>query len=188
VPDLSHRQLALYLVAGALVVLIGAKWVMAGGHAAQGAAPPANTFDAWSSARAAGSGGGASVAGADGQAVVDVTGEVRRPGVYRMAAGARVEAAVTRAGGATAHAELGAVNLAAKVQDGQQVVVPRRGPGGAAVAAAGAASATGAAAGGAPAAPVNLFLTFTSNKVAAATSLHSPASGAGQCRLVVGGA
>ncbi len=134
-PDLSHRQLALYLVAGALVVLIGAKWVMAGGHAAQGAAPPANTFNAGSSARAGGSGGGVSVTGTDGQAVVDVTGEVRRPGVYRMAAGARVEAAVTRAGGATAHAELGAVNLAAKVQDGQQVVVPRRGPGGAAVAA-----------------------------------------------------
>lgn len=62
--------------------------------------------------------------------VVDVAGAVRRPGLYRLKDGARVADAVARAGGATAKAELDGVNLAAKVADGEQVVVPRRGAGG----------------------------------------------------------
>ena len=52
----------------------------------------------------------------------------QRPGVYRLPAGSRVEDAVERAGGAGAEAELEAVNLAARLADGQQVVVPERGP------------------------------------------------------------
>lgn len=60
-------------------------------------------------------------------AVVHVAGAVRRPGVYRMKAGARVRDAVRRAGGAGTGADLDAINLAAKVADGQQVVVPARG-------------------------------------------------------------
>ena len=59
--------------------------------------------------------------------VVHVAGAVRRPGVYRLAAGARVDDAVRRAGGPTRRAELTAVNLAARVEDGRQVVVPVRG-------------------------------------------------------------
>ncbi len=55
---------------------------------------------------------------------VYVTGAVRRPGVYKLPPWARLEAAVRRAGGATSGADLRAVNLAAKVADGQQVVVP----------------------------------------------------------------
>ncbi len=60
-------------------------------------------------------------------AVIHVAGAVRRPGVYRMKAGARVRDAVRRAGGASTGADLDAINLAAKVADGQQVVVPGRG-------------------------------------------------------------
>ena len=55
---------------------------------------------------------------------------VARPGVYRLPAGSRVEDAVRRAGGATAKAELEAINRAARLADGQQVVVPERLPGG----------------------------------------------------------
>jgi competence protein ComEA len=62
--------------------------------------------------------------------VVDVTGAVRDPGVYRLPAGSRVDDAVKRAGGETGKAELDSVNLAARLADGQQVVVPERGPGG----------------------------------------------------------
>ena len=42
------------------------------------------------------------------------------------APGARVDDAVGRAGGATARADLSQVNLAAKLEDGRQVLVPRR--------------------------------------------------------------
>jgi competence protein ComEA len=67
--------------------------------------------------------------------VVDVTGAVERPGVYRLPAGSRVEDAVRRAGGPSAEAELEAVNRAARLADGQQVVVPERGPAGVALSA-----------------------------------------------------
>lgn len=51
--------------------------------------------------------------------------------------------AVERAGGATGAALLEAINRAARLSDGQQVVVPRRGPGGTVAAIAGAASEEG---------------------------------------------
>jgi competence protein ComEA len=67
-----------------------------------------------------------SVSGSGSDVVVDVTGAVARPGVYRLPAGSRVNDAVKRAGGATGKAELDSVNLAARLADGQQVVVPER--------------------------------------------------------------
>ena len=63
---------------------------------------------------------------------VHVAGAVRRPGVYRLPAAARVAVAIRRAGGSARGADLTAINLAARLQDGQQVVVPRAGQGGAA--------------------------------------------------------
>src|SRR5690349_13805294 len=62
-----------------------------------------------------------------GLLVVDVEGEVARPGIQRVPAGARVAAAVDAAGGISHRGDPTAVNLAAPLQDGQQVVVPRRG-------------------------------------------------------------
>jgi competence protein ComEA len=67
--------------------------------------------------------------------VVDVAGAVRRPGVYRLPSGARVEEAVRRAR-ARAGADLSGVNLAARLTDGQQIVVPGRGAVGASAATA----------------------------------------------------
>ncbi len=64
---------------------------------------------------------------------VHVAGAVRRPGVVRVSSGSRVATAVARAGGPTHRADLTAVNLAAQVEDGQQVVVPARGAAGTAV-------------------------------------------------------
>lgn len=82
--------------------------------------------------------------------VVDVEGAVRRAGLVRLPAGARVADAVERAGGVTRSADRSAVNLAAPVSDGQQVLVPRRG---AVPPAAGGAASSG---GGSSAGPLSL--------------------------------
>jgi competence protein ComEA len=65
------------------------------------------------------------------EVIVHVAGAVRRPGLYTLEEGSRIDDAIARAGGPTGKAVLDAVNLAAPVADGQQVVVPARGgPGG----------------------------------------------------------
>lgn len=55
---------------------------------------------------------------------VYVTGAVREPGLYSLPVDARVAAVIARAGGALPSADLAAINLAAVVEDGTQVVVP----------------------------------------------------------------
>lgn len=58
-----------------------------------------------------------------GQVVVHVAGKVRRPGLVTLPEGARVGEAVGSAGGALPGVDLTPVNLAARVVDGQQIVV-----------------------------------------------------------------
>jgi competence protein ComEA len=57
------------------------------------------------------------------EVVVDVDGKVRRPGVVRLPAGARVDDAVRAAGGPLPGASLAGLNLARKLADGEQVLV-----------------------------------------------------------------
>lgn len=71
---------------------------------------------------------GAGGAGAGGAAVVvHVVGQVLAPGVVDLPAGSRVAEAIDAAGGAAPEADLGAVNLARVVTDGEQIHVPRPG-------------------------------------------------------------
>jgi competence protein ComEA len=62
--------------------------------------------------------------------VVHVAGAVVDPGLYTLDAGTRVADAVREAGGGTRRADLGAINLAAPLVDGEYVLVPRRDDGG----------------------------------------------------------
>ena len=126
-PELSRSQVVVYAAVAVALLLVGARAIRGEGGADSSFAAPTG-----------GKSGGASfsIGGQGGDLVVDVTGAVQRPGVYRMPAGSRVDDAVTRAGGPEPRAELEAVNLAARLADGQQVVVPERVPGGAATATA----------------------------------------------------
>lgn len=155
-PD--RRTLLTYLALAAVVVGLGARQLLS----ARGDAVP-------SAAASASAGEGAAdrtaeeatvprVTAADGgegggrRVVVHVAGRVRRPGVYRLRSGARVDDAVRRAGGPRADADLTAVNLAAEVEDGRQVIVPARAP----PPTSAPAPAGDTNAGEAPAQPVNL--------------------------------
>ena len=123
-PDLSRSQLAVYAAVAVALLLLGARAIRA-----EGDSDSSFTSDAGKELTIESSGSG-------GDVVVDVTGAVARPGVYRLPMGARVTDAVERAGGASGGALLEAINLAARLADGQQVVVPKRGPAGAPLAAA----------------------------------------------------
>jgi competence protein ComEA len=89
--------------------------------------------------------------------VVQAAGAVHRPGVYQLAAGARVVDLIEAAGGAVAGADLQVLSLAAVLSDGQRVRVPLVGEqlpaselGGSAGGAAGGGGAAGTAVPGAP--------------------------------------
>jgi competence protein ComEA len=128
VPEgLSRSQLATYAAVVVVIVLLGARYL-------KGSAPPA----AAPAPRVE-----VSRPAAAGTALVHVAGAVREPGVYRLRAGSRIDDAVRRAGGPTQRADLGAVNLAAKVEDGRQVLVPEKARRGAAAPVAGSPTAPG---------------------------------------------
>ncbi len=143
-PAISRPQLAVYAAAAVAILLLGARYLSSVPADGGRKAPPGAPAKA-SSVRVEAAG--------NGMAVVQVAGAVRRPGVYRLRADRRVDDAVRAAGGGTAKADLAGVNLAAKVSDGQQVIVPAAG------AAASSASAPGvatAAPGAVPGQPLSL--------------------------------
>src|SRR5215467_9357999 len=137
-PDRDPRKLAAWAAAALVLVLLTA-WYLARSRTSDAAsAPPVATIAV---SRDEGD--------SDARLIVDVAGAVHKPGVYRMATGARVEDALKRAGGATPHADLSQINRAAKLEDGRQVLVPRR-------ASAPRTSAPAASGAATPAQPVNL--------------------------------
>jgi competence protein ComEA len=131
-PDQDPRRLLAWAL-GAIALVTLASWyalhLRRGGGAPAGSRAPVISL----------------AASSGGHVVVDVSGAVHRPGVYRLSARARVNDALRRAGGATRRADLTQINRAAKLEDGRQVLVPVRTPAGAAapVTAAGAPPAAG---------------------------------------------
>ena len=113
-------QMVAWAVAAVLVVVAGMRMLD------RDAAAPAPVRVEDGVVREGGSTGAADAA-AKGGLYVHVAGAVRRPGLLRVASGARVAAAIARAGGPARAADLTAVNLAQPLEDGQQVIVPRRG-------------------------------------------------------------
>jgi competence protein ComEA len=136
-PERSASTIAIWVVAAVLAVLAGMRLLGGGDPEPAPVRIDAPAMDSPPSA-------GTDRAG-EGTLFVHVAGAVRRPGLIRVPQGSRVAVALERAGGPTRRADLTLVNLAARLQDGQQIVVPVAG----AAAGGGAAGATGAAAGAA---------------------------------------
>ena len=103
----------MYGAVAVALLLLGARWIRSSD---EGDAPAGEVAFA--------SDEGGTVGGDGRDVVVHVAGAVQAPGVYRLPAGSRVTDAVERAGGATGHAVVDGINLAAPLSDGQQVVVP----------------------------------------------------------------
>jgi competence protein ComEA len=144
-PVLTRTQIATYAVATLVVVVLAVRFMQGQSHSAATAAAGRTTTAATGGAAT----GDVSAVRIESHhaavALVHVAGAVQRPGVYRLRDGERIQDAVRRAGGARRGADLNAINLAAKVADGQQVVVPRRGsPGSAQAADTGASGAASA--------------------------------------------
>jgi competence protein ComEA len=129
-PDLSvtQRRLLAALLALVVALVLGPRLLGHGGAKAPAAAIVRPAVRATAAAKT--------------QLVVDVAGEVRRPGLVHLAQGTRVADALAAAGGVTAKADAALVNLAAPLADGEQVLVPRRGAGGPGAGGAAAASAS----------------------------------------------
>jgi competence protein ComEA len=144
---LGPGQLAVVAVLAVVGLALTCWWlVRSAGH--EVAAPTALTTSG--SALATPVGGDTSgVAGAStapsgrAKVVVDVTGKVRRPGIAVLRQGARVVDALRAAGGVRPGVDLGGLNLARVLTDGEQVVVGRPAVG--AVATAPASGTPGAA-------------------------------------------
>jgi len=156
VSEISRTQFAVYAALVVAVVLIGSRALRDSGtrsavpaSANTAAVRPASAGEGAPQGAADGA-GAVSVQRAGGSALVHVAGAVRHPGVYRLGDGARVQDAVRRAGGRASGADLNAINLAARVADGQHVIVPRHGD------PAPAESGDGDGSTGDPSAPVSL--------------------------------
>jgi competence protein ComEA len=131
VPELSRSQAIVYGAIAVALLLLGARWVRANDGGTGGGDPAIAAAREPADGGAGGTEGSFTVSGSGEDVVVHVAGEVRDPGVYRLPDGSRVTDAVERAGGATGGAATDAINLAARLADGQQVVVPPRAAAGA---------------------------------------------------------
>jgi len=110
------QKLAVYAAVAVAVLVIG--WRMQGGSSA-----PTASYSSYSTSSPSPT---AATPAAPSVVVVDVVGAVRRPGVLRLPGGSRVLDAVRKAG-PTRAANLAGLNLAERLSDGEQVIVPGRG-------------------------------------------------------------
>ena len=62
----------------------------------------------------------------DGYIYTHITGEIKKPGVYKMKAGTRMDDLVKEAGGLTDDADIDQINLSEKLVDEERIIVPSK--------------------------------------------------------------
>lgn len=110
-PEISRRRALAYVAALVVVLAFGGRYALGGDDPGR---PPRERASLLAEPAA------------PRTVVVHVVGAVRRPGLYEVEEGSRVDDAIRKAGGPKPKAALELVNLAAPVADGQQVLVPVR--------------------------------------------------------------
>jgi len=131
---LARQRVLLYVVAGLVVLGVGAWGLFSGEGGAESGGrlvvePLPASFGEDSSGQAPSGSDGASGSTTTELPFiyVQVAGAVRRPGVYRVDVGSRVFEVIRKAGGVTAEGEEHALPLAVELSDGAKVVVPEKG-------------------------------------------------------------
>jgi competence protein ComEA len=125
----GEDPLAFGAVVAVVAVAAGLVWFWAGAHSGEVPAAAAATNSP------SGNGPSSSLAAHNAEpttttgppVAVHVAGAVARPGLYHLSAGSRVDDAVAKAGGKLPRADLDRLNLAARLVDGQKILVTRRG-------------------------------------------------------------
>lgn len=129
-PAIPTKRLFVYIAAGLLVLVVGTLGVVS---MRTGSAASTDGVTIVAGDPATGAAEGAEFSSSTTSTTqapliyVQVAGEVRRPGVYQVAPGARLFQAVLQAGGFTEDADQQSVTLAARLTDGCRVYVPRVG-------------------------------------------------------------
>jgi competence protein ComEA len=120
-----------WIVAGFVVVVVAAALLLWGRGAPAQIAPPATGAAGGvpPAVRAVGALPQEAASPTAGFLYVDVSGAVRRPGLYKLGPGSRVADAIQAAGGPVARADLDLLNLAQPLTDGVKVEVARKGQG-----------------------------------------------------------
>jgi competence protein ComEA len=121
-PPLAPYRVAAYVAMAAVLLLVG--WNSLRSKEPVSAPLPGSSGGASLRGGTPEESDGLKVAAGGRSIVVDVSGAVKRPGVYRFRHGQRVIDAIRRAGGPSEGAFAAGINRAALLSDGQQVVVP----------------------------------------------------------------
>lgn len=137
-PELSRRQILAWAAVGMIILLVGGNYLRS--HLTSGSTPESGFSAATIGLKEEG----------PTELKVHVAGAVVRPGLYTLKPGQRAADAIELAGGPTPAADLGQVNLAARLADGQQLVVPEKGMPPPAAGAGSAATGTGTGGSGGP--------------------------------------
>ncbi|WBB76952.1 ComEA family DNA-binding protein [Micromonospora sp. WMMD1128] len=152
--DPGRRGVRALAAVAAIVVLVAAGWTWRSRPSPEPVRPAAPTgAPSTGEVSADAATDVAAPAGSSAQVVVAVAGKVRRPGLVRLPAGARLADAVEAAGGALPGVDVALLNPARKVTDGELILVGVTAPPGQA---APGPAAGGGAPGGPAAGPVNL--------------------------------
>ncbi|SCE85700.1 competence protein ComEA [Micromonospora viridifaciens] len=116
--DPGRRGVRALAVVAAVVVLVAGAWAWRSRPHAEPVRPASAVAAPDETQPSA-----AAPSGAGGEVVVAVAGKVRRPGLVRLPAGARVADAVEAAGGALPGVDVALLNPARKVTDGELILV-----------------------------------------------------------------